>query len=252
MVYKVGKLEQSLLLQSDSLTKKHFPETIEYRKENIGAFLEKYNTIYVKHDTSGQGRGVFRVTQSKNNQVLVDGYTLFSKAVSGEKSLEEFHKILNPFERLGRIDPYIIQEGISSVTPDGNPFAIRVHVQRVKGQWVVGGMYGNIGTANHQKNGVINRYRGTKPIPVDELFVKWLGMNSGRIENVRQKIQEVSLATAEVIYAKYPCREYGIDMGVDASDKPVVFEVNTTPGIGSFHGVDINLWKNIVNNRKLS
>ena len=49
-----------------------------------------------------------------------------------------------------------------------------------------------------------------------------------------KKIEKVAIAAAKVIYSTLPCREYGIDFGVNQEGTPIILEVNTTPSIRSF------------------
>ena len=44
-----------------------------------------------------------------------------------------------------------------------------------------------------------------------------------------KKIEEIAIAAAKVINSVLPCRDYGIDFGINQEGKPILFEVNTTP-----------------------
>lgn len=250
MIYQIGKLEQAKLLLSDDRTLSYFPNTIVYSKENMREFLDRYKVVFIKHNSSGQGRGVFRI--SKTNQVVysITGYSFFGKEVEGIKSLEEIHRILQPFERLGRVDNYIIQEGVNTITPLGKPFKIRIHIQKVKEQWKVGGMFASIALEDHVHNGVINLNRGAKGITIEELLTKEMGLDDSKSTEMLNKLKNLATATSEVISGKYPCREYGIDVGINKSGRPMVFEVNTTPSIAAFHRLNKDIWQEIINVRK--
>jgi hypothetical protein len=160
--------------------------------------------------------------------------------------------VLHPFERFGRQENYIVQEGIQSFTPNGRPISVRVHVQLLKGEWVIGGMYTNIGSQLATDNGIMNYHRDSTIITIDELLSLHYQMDKKKKKEILGCIEKVSISAAKVIASKYPNREYGIDLGLNKEKKPILFEVNTTPGISGFAGLEDNsIWKNIVKNRKM-
>lgn len=250
MVQKVGKLEQYKVLTASQVNPKYIPTTAEYSLENLHLFLTQFDAVYIKHDTSGQGRGVFKVTKGQNQFHTLDGFSMQGQAINQELTIEQIHKLLQPFERLGKLSPYIIQEGIQSVTENGQPFNIRVHVQCVKGNWEVSGMLATISSEQLKKNGIVNRCRGSQNIPIQELMTHYLRLNPKEERDLLEKIKDASVDASETIASKYPSREYGIDVGVDANLTPKIFEVNSSPGIAGFYYVDQQLWQHIVNIRK--
>ncbi|MDZ5472990.1 YheC/YheD family protein [Bacillus sp. 31A1R] len=251
MVHKIGKLEQSVLFLQDDRTKNYFPETVEYRKEKLEDFIKEYPFIYVKHDSSGQGRGVFRISKSKQKGLYhIDGYTFFGVEVKALKSVNEIHKILNPFEKFGRLDPYIIQEGITSTTLAGEPFNIRVHVQKTEEGWIASGMCASYALPEHMEHGVINTTRGTKLISIEELLGDKLGLKGEKFNQMRKKLGDVCISAAMVTDEQYPCLEIGVDIGITPSGHPMIFEINTTPGIKSFYKLNQAMWNHIMDIRR--
>lgn len=250
MFPKVGKLEQYILLADKPTIHKHLPATAPYSKENLLHFLNQFDVVYIKHDTSGQGRGVYKVTKGLNNFLILNGFSMEGNVVNQEQKIHQIHKILHPFERLGRLHPYIIQEGIQSETTNGQPLNIRVHVQCIKGDWMVGGMYASIGFDRLEENGVINIRRGSHALSIQELMQHYLGLDPENEKDLMDKIINLSIAASEAVARNYQFRECGIDIGVDQQLNPVIFEVNTTPGIGGFYLVDKKLWQHIIDIRK--
>ncbi|EKN70607.1 hypothetical protein BABA_04169 [Neobacillus bataviensis LMG 21833] len=250
MVQKVGKLEQYKLLNSSQINPLYIPATAEYSLENLHLFLTKFNVVYIKHATSGQGRGVFKLTKGKKQIHTLDGFSIHGKAINQELTIKQIHRQLQPFERLGRLSPYIIQEGIQSVTKSGQPFIIRVHVQCVKGDWQVSGMLGTISFGQLEKSGIVNRSRGSQNLSIQELLNHHLRLNPEEERGFLEKIRVVSIEVSKTIASEYPTREYGLDVGVDTNLNPKIFEVNTTPGIAGFYYVDQQIWHHIIENRK--
>lgn len=251
----LGKLQQSVLFAGNPTILKSIPETILYSAENLTDFLKRYEMVYVKHDRSGQGRGIFKVSKRKEDSYYCfNGYTIHGKSINQcAETLEEFHQILHPFAKLGKDSgDYIIQEGIHSMTLAGKPLSIRVHVQRLNGKWIIGGMYGKIGTAETNENGIVNSYRGAEILSMGELLTLHLNLESDKKLGVIANLERLAILTAEVLFDTFPNREYGMDLGLDQNRNSVLFEVNNTPGIGGFAQIENKqIWRRIVEIRKL-
>lgn len=247
----MGKLEQYRLLNTSQLTTRCLPTTAEYSLKNLELFLSKFDVIYIKHDTSGQGRGVFKVTKGQNKFHTLKGFSMQGKTVNQKLTIEQIHKLIQPFERLGKLNPYIIQEGIQSVLKSGQPFSIRVHVQFVNGQWRVAGMYAMISTEQLKENGVANNYRGSKVFTTQELMQHYLKLKPTKERELLAKIRGISIRASEAMAKIYPSREYGIDVGLNEYLNPMIFEVNTTPSIRGFYHINPELWHDIVRARKI-
>lgn len=242
-----GKLEQYHLLKKDPLVCQYLPHTANYSKEQLNFFAQAHPVVFIKHNTSGQGRGVYRLAREEGAFYSLKGYSLQGEKIDQSMTLEDVHKTLQPFERFDRTRPYIIQEGINSVTTDGQHVNIRVHVQRMDGQAIVGGMYGS--TA-HEENGITNMRRGADAMPMQRLLSRYLNVKPDEQQGILKQLSAVSISAANLIAHQYDCRECGVDLGLDKKLKPFIFEVNITPGIGGFNKMDKRVWKQIIENRK--
>ena len=250
----LGKWKQSLLLQQNPITAKSIPETTKYSLENLVDFISRYDFVYVKHDSTGQGRAMYKVYRRKDGFYCFNGFTIQGEPIKKcVAAIEDFHQLLHPFEKFGRSSgTYIIQEGIESWLQNGQPFSIRVHVQNLKGEWVIGGMFGKIGIPETKGHGIANTHRGAQVLSLEELLKLHSKMDDSKKKEVIDCLREVSITAAKVIASYFPNREYGIDFGLNLKGKPVLFEVNTTPGIGGFARIqDKTIWKRIVEIRKL-
>ncbi|MDQ0215848.1 glutathione synthase/RimK-type ligase-like ATP-grasp enzyme [Oikeobacillus pervagus] len=249
----LGKWNQYEILKRQPLLLKHLPETTLYSQENLINFLYRHYFIYVKHDTSGQGRGIFKVSKRDDSHFHITGYSLYGKVVDKiVETTEEFHQILHPFIQFGRLSgQYIIQEGIESITKDKLPFSLRVHIQYLDGNWIIGGIYGKISTTSTIKNGIVNSHQGAQIITIDKLLSLHPAINHIQKDEILDSLGKTAKLVAKEVAMHSPCREYGMDFGIDTSGKPIFFEVNTTPGIKGFAKIENkSLWKRIVNIRK--
>ncbi|SFC77939.1 YheC/D like ATP-grasp [Bacillus sp. OV322] len=229
---RLGKWKQYTLLGQHPLLSKHLPETKLYSIENLSELLERYEYVYLKNNRGGRGKGIYKVFKSNDGLHCFNGYPL-----NGEKikkcvvNIEDFHPILHPIERFGG---YIVQEGIKSLTPDGHPLSIRVHVQTLNGKWLIGGMYGMIAIGKTMESGVINMDRGAQAMRLDKLLSVHLKLDKTEKNKVINSIKTISILAAEMVASEVPRIEYGIDLGISQSGKPIIFEINTSPAVGLF------------------
>lgn len=246
----LGKWEQFLLLNQNSLTANFIPESTLYSLENLIHLLNRYEYVYVKHNSTGQGRAIYKVYKRKDGQYCFNGFTMQGEEINKcVAAIEDFHQVLYPYEKHNKlIGNYIIQEGVMSLTPDGHSISIRVHVQNLKGEWIIGGIYGRIATEDH---GIVNSNRGSQVIPIDELLSVYMMMDDTKKDKTIDSLKKDSILASNVIASHFPCREYGIDFGINLKGEPILFEVNTTPSISSFAKIDMAIWKKIIKIRKM-
>lgn len=247
----LGKWEQHLLLQQDPFVAEHIPETTVYNKDNLDDLLNRYPSVFVKHDTTGQGRAIFKIRKNDGGKYYVNGFTIQGTPVRKSMSnANEIQELLHPFIKLGRESGlYIIQEDIQSFTENGQPCSIRVHIQKLNGAWIIGGMYGTTAMEHVSESGIVNLHRGARVMTVSEVLSQTKVRNQKKTVN---KLEDIALAAAKVIYSVLPNREYGMDFGVNQEGTPILFEVNTTPGIGGFAQIENKaIWKRIVALRKM-
>lgn len=253
MSQKLGKWQQYLLLQQDSLCRALLPQTTLFTAESLLVMLDLFEYVYVKHDSLGQGRGLFKVMKKNNGDYYFNGFTIHGRKKNMcVSSINDFLPILHPYAKFGRPSgSYIIQEGIKSLTLTEQPFVIRIHIQILKGEWVIGGMYAKIASHTTEENGIVNIHRGAQLMPMNELLHVHLKMKKQKSAEVIHSLHSAAVSVAKVVAIQYPNREYGLDFGLNQQGKPVLFEVNTTPGIRGFAAMEeMALWRRIVNIRK--
>lgn len=255
MKRNLGKWEQNVLLRQHPLVAKHLPETTVYSEKKLDDLLRRHQSVYVKHDSTGQGRAIVNIRKSRSGHYNVNGFTIQGKPIRKSVSrVDEIQQILHPFIKFDRKSGlYIIQEDIQTHTLNGQPFSIRVHIQKLKNNWVIGGMFATCGTATTSPttgNGIVNPYRNGKVVTISDVLSQTKVQNT-QMETVK-KMEEIAIAAAEAVHSVLSCREYGIDFGINPDGKPVLFEVNLTPGIDEFALIeDKAIWRRIVDIRKM-
>lgn len=247
----LGKWEQNELLQQDPSVAKHLPETRLYSEDNLNDLLNRYPSVYVKHDTTGQGRAIFKIRKNNGGGFYINGFTIQGEPIQKSVTrVKDIQQLLHPFIMFGRESGrYIIQEDIQSYTKNGQPFSIRVHIQKLNSVWVIGGMYGTTAFGSASESGIVNLHRGAIVMTVPEVLSLTKGRNHTKTADM---IEDIALAAANAIYSVLPNREYGMDFGVNPAGEPILFEVNTTPGIGGFAQIENKeIWRRIVGIRKM-
>lgn len=241
MNYRMGKLYQFILFSSHSVTSAVIPNTKAYSPETLLHFINQYGFAYIKHDRGGQGKGIYKVYKEDNGGYCCNGFTPKGEELKiSLASIEDFKPENYPYMGFGgTLDhAYVVQEGVDSSTLNGMPLAIRVHVQFLNGEWLVSGMYAKIATSRTYENGIVNANQGCQVMTLSELLSIHLGMDELDQSRLVQSIDRISISAAKLVSRKFPRLEYGIDFGIDKDANPVLFEVNTYPGIGNFSKIE--------------
>lgn len=250
MERNIGKWEQANLFMNDPILSRCFPTTKQYSNADLLELLSEFKAVFIKPDSGGQGRGIIRVSKVAQGGIYITGYSLQGKTVNEIiGKIEDLHSIIQPYSKFQRILPYVIQEGIQSITPIGQSSGIRVHVQLVNGKWVVGGMLGKLIDSN---DGIVNRHRGAKAVSISDLLENYMKLDHTIARRTAEYAAFICLQAAEVFGKEYPwCTDCGIDLGIDTSGKLWIFELNTTPSVAFFYQLeDKSIWRQIINNRK--
>lgn len=201
------------ILQKKEELKNHLPFTLLLGKKSLTKMLEEYPSIYVKPVSSSIGKGIIRLDKRGEHSWIIRS----SRGRKVKKSEEVLRSLLK--ECRGRT--YLLQEAIALAEYQGNPFDIRVSVQKGEGgQWVVTGMVGKVAAIGSH---VTNVARGGKVKSCEELF-KESGLDMKKTVN---EIERVSLLIADHLDENLPSlSDVGLDIGVDQNGKPYFIEMN--------------------------
>ncbi|WP_163583086.1 YheC/YheD family protein [Gracilibacillus saliphilus] len=247
----INKWSQTLKIKQNPLLSQHYPETVLYSSDNLNDFLNRYAFIYVKPISNCKGRGVVQVGTNTNGQYTVKGYTITGSKVDRElNSLEAVIMFLHSiYRRKLNSNLYIIQQGISSVTPDKLALGVRAHIQYVQGKWVLGGMLGKLADID---SGIVNRNRGAWALPIRQLLLQHLQMDQQQAEKLEKEIERICIEVGKVFGENRRIVECGIDIGIDQLGKVWVFEVNLIgPSIEFFSYLkDKSIFNQILENRR--
>ncbi|WP_194842113.1 YheC/YheD family protein [Gracilibacillus salitolerans] len=248
----INKWGQTLKIKQNPILSQHYPETVLYSSDNLHDFLNRYTFIYVKPVSNCKGRGVVQIGTNSNGRYTIKGYTITGSKIDREtNSLEAVIKVLHSiYRRTLNSKRYIIQQGISSVTPDGLALGVRAHIQYVQGKWVLGGMLGKLANID---SGIVNRNRGAWALPISQLLLEHLKMDQKQAQKLEREIERVCIEAGKVFCDENRrIVECGIDIGIDQLGKIWVFEVNMIgPSIEFFSYLkDKSIYNQILANRR--
>jgi hypothetical protein len=250
MVKIINKWVQAEKIKQSPDIAQHYPETELYSSDKLQDFLNRYPFVYIKPIGGREGKGVIRIGKNSTGSYTINGYTITGSKIDREiNSFEKAIDILHSFYFRKSYPKSIIQQGISSMTPDGQALGVRVHIQYVQGGWILGGMLGKIGNSD---DGIVNRNCGAWALPIRQLLLQHLQMDEQQAQKLEMEIGEICLEAGNIFHNEYDWLvECGIDIGIDQSRKVWIFEVNMRPSIKFFKQLeDQSIYNQILKNRK--
>jgi hypothetical protein len=187
---------------------------------DVEGFLNLHQKIVVKPKSGSQGREVFFLA--------VEGRG-FRVNTGASWELFDAGQLRSFLRDRFAAEEFIAQKFIDSTDRNGRPFDIRLHVRRNRtGKWSVIRVFPRVGaggsiTSNVAGGGGISHLRA------------FLGLQFGeaRGEAVEKELRDLARRMPVRFQALYKDRRLdalGIDIGLDSSGKPWLFEVNDYPG----------------------
>lgn len=195
----------------------HLPMTLKADEKNIIKMLENNDSLIIKPNSSSLGIGVMLI--SKNNHefkwIFWNRTTKVYESVTFERKLpQELLDIL-------RKRTYLVQQRIPLALFQGNPFDLRVSVQKNRtGNWQVTGIVGKVAKEGHY---VTNVAKGGRTYPLDLLLE---GKNLNK-DQVYKAIEKFSLQAAEQLSSEISgLADLGLDIGITEEGFPMFIECN--------------------------
>jgi glutathione synthase/RimK-type ligase-like ATP-grasp enzyme len=221
----LNKVEVTQLLSNDSRISSLSPETVtHFNKSLIAAMFKKYPVIFVKPSKGSLGYGIIHFTRTAK------GWKCIQNSMTGPVH-RHFHK---PEELLKFLYPrlrkasYLIQRGIPLVHVMGSPVDFRALLQKNgMGKWSITSTVARIAS---EQSFVSNVAQGGKLSRV-KAALQNSTLPDHLIPAVERQLKNAALAVAETIEERADglFAELGIDLGVDASGKVWLIEVNSKP-----------------------
>lgn len=213
--YKKYTIHETLI-KHDNL-KEHLPETVKATNEQLKWMMEKYSELIIKPNTGTLGSHIFKLAK------LPTGKWEMSYP---QKKLWVRETFSTEFPvRLKRIlarEKYLVQQRIPLATYKGNPFDLRVSVQRNGfGKWQVTGIVGKVA---QDGKFLTNVAKGGTCYNLETLLENYdLSLQN----TIRQNIESTALNIAEHLGTEYRMlADLGLDIGITEEGFPMFIECN--------------------------
>nr|WP_263325971.1 YheC/YheD family protein [Neobacillus sp. Marseille-Q6967] len=199
--------------------KKHLAETTnKVSIANVDKYIDLYNGVYLKPKGGSRGKGIYYITKTENQYLVMENYQEEIRTLSKEDMINY----------LSRYSFYLLQQPIKLQTFEGRKVDYRVMLQKNDtGNWQCTGIIARFGNTNSiSSNFKANGFalEGTMALRTqfgyDELsaFKKYQEIINLCIK-MACKVDEIAGNYADL----------GIDVGIDQDNKIWVIEMNKRP-----------------------
>jgi glutathione synthase/RimK-type ligase-like ATP-grasp enzyme len=213
---RYSKLKIHQLLAENEELIPYLPRTLKATEKNIFSMLENNHKLIIKPNSSSLGIGVMLIERRNSENVL----SYYDKKEKRLKQISFSSDLPNVLIKTISKKNYLVQERIQLATFQGDPFDLRVSVQRnLQGAWQVTGVVGKVAKSGHF---VTNVARGGRVSQLDRLL-------EGRLDygETVQKIEQLSVSIARQLAKKLPqLADLGLDIGLTSNGDPMFIECN--------------------------
>jgi glutathione synthase/RimK-type ligase-like ATP-grasp enzyme len=222
-----GKWEvHQILLQSPQLAP-YLPETLPFSMQSFFSLLKRDGTTILKPAVGTHGAGVIRIDTSPTSYSIIGRDHRNQPFTRRMKTLAAVKRFVRRFT-LGRT--FLVQSYLSLHTPAGDPYDVRVLVQKNEaGNWVTTGKAVRIGNSNITSN----LHGGGKAIPLAAFLNRYF--SAEKRTAIEQQIDEIVRILPPFLEEHHGrLTELGIDIGIDTKGNVWIIEVNSRPGRSVF------------------
>lgn len=195
----------------------HLPMTLKADEKNILQMLENYNSLIVKPNNSSLGLGVMLISKAGDEYK----WTFRNRTTKEYESVTFRNQLPQGLLDILAKRTFLVQKRIPLATYQGNPFDLRVSVQKNRtGNWQVTGIVGKVASEGHY---VTNVARGGQVYPLDVLLE---GKNLNK-DQVYKEVEKFSLNAAEQLSGELSgLADLGLDIGITEEGFPMFIECN--------------------------
>ncbi|MEH7346214.1 YheC/YheD family protein [Bacillus sp. JJ1532] len=233
---KIRKWQVYLLLMKNDDLFSHLPETVPANRENFDRMIKKYKEIIIKPNSGGLGSGIISISKGEKQTWKVQYDQQIGKGLKEIVFSNELPDIIT--KKLSR--GYIIQQRIRLATYKGNPFDLRVSVQRNEcGQWKVTGIVAKVAKSGGY---VTNVAKGGECKDFAEILDNFPYLEA---KEVFKSIEQLSLKVVKDLSSYYVnLADVGLDIGITNEGFPMFIECNGRDQRYSFKDAGMHdVWK---------
>jgi glutathione synthase/RimK-type ligase-like ATP-grasp enzyme len=217
---RYSKLYIHSLLWTDLALRPHLPHTVSGTVENVKRMMKRYDALFIKPNSGSIGFGIMHLMRVGRSwkwsyAVWENGRKRWRNTVfSGNLPALLIRKLHSR--------RYHIQEALPLATHRGNPFDLRVSVQKdVSGTWQVTGMAGKVAPAGRFLSNV---GQGGKVQRLSTLLTEYPHLDETA---VKQTVSEFALRVVRKLEESIPgLADVGLDIGITREGTPLFIECN--------------------------
>jgi hypothetical protein len=213
---RYGKKRIHDILQLNPEIRPHLPATREATPQTVKEMMNQFDKLILKPNSGSIGRGIMKLERTE------DGWRLFGAGKPASRSILFRDRLPAVLLKKMRTRSYLVQQLLPLATVHGNPFDLRVSVQRgPTGQWTISGIVGKMA---RPKAYITNVARGGTVLTLEQILSVHPQMSPGE---VRQSIERFSLQVAEQLSRHLPhMADIGLDIGLTEFGFPMFIECN--------------------------
>lgn len=226
-----------LMMQAAHL-RDHLPHSAKASLRTILRLGHQHRAVIIKPTNSSIGRGIMKLDQPKLRWRLV--YQTATRLKNKWRTVTHRTAILAILRKKTQLKPHIVQQMIPLATYRGNPFDLRVSVQRgIRGIFQVTGIAAKVAQRNMF---VTNVAQGGRVYPIETVLREHPHLDPIQI---KEAIHRLALRAANYLSCRLPgLADIGFDIGLTSEGQPVFIEMNLRDLRYSFREAGMtDVWK---------
>lgn len=209
------KLKISTLLEENMIIRQHLPKTLLANRENFLSLVKNFRDLIIKPNNGTFGSEIIRVSHENKEIWNVDfGYGTQKFSINRKWPMDLERSITNSSN--------IIQQRIPLATYKGNPFDLRISVQKNHlGNWQVSGIVAKVA---RKGKFVTNVATGGICLPIESIMKELPHLD---LHQVKKEMIWFSLTVAKQLDTHIPnLADIGLDIGLTNEGFPMLIECN--------------------------
>lgn len=218
MKYSWGKLTKHKLLSKSRSLSTAIPQTLVLNKQHFFRLMMKYGSVIIKPSKGKGGTGLIKVTTVSEGIYKIHRKKRKDTIIGLSRTYD--------FIRSYCKGVYLVQKMIPLAEIDGQPFDVRVIVQRKKATWHVTGTLAKIAGRGFFITNLVESKGRALPIAS---AIRQSNMKGASLERIQARISQLALETASQLHKYYNMKIVGIDLGIDTKGQVWIIEANLSP-----------------------